>query len=229
MKSFQGLGEIFPQNLIDKKKNLVRNYHTPSSFSDWVFENDKGKLSDQSRKNESTSHGNELHQKLQSDAYDKFRTDEFLNELGGVKRRDLRLIYRDLDKADSLAAKPLEFGGKNFLCKPDFVCECRDTKTTYIFEHKYTARSLSALPALLHDLWLNIACQVWCYAQIDDFNESPKVRLITTFWNRQSHVSFRPIKSYIWDYNSLENKVLEGKCDKWFQTYKNWVTSQLDL
>jgi len=94
---------------------------------------------------------------------------------------DWRLKHNGLNinKTDDLkyfSIDDLLVGGEPLRVNPDLIYENQRTRETIIVEIKH---SLMHIPS---NLWPNIWGQLWCYAQMEEVRDSPKVTVIGEVW-----------------------------------------------
>lgn len=72
--------------------------------------------------------------------------------------------------------KDLMVRGEPLRVLPDLVYKCRSTGEIMIVEIKHSQMDIPS------NLWPNIWGQLWCYAQIEEFRDAPKVTVIGEVW-----------------------------------------------
>ncbi len=123
--------------------------------------------------------------------------------------RDWEIVFRDpLTEVDPFRVSALKVDGRALYGVPDIVYRNRKTGEIMIVEIK---ASNAEIPL---DGWPNLRAQLWCYAQIDQWVDAPKITLVGQVWAPRA-TSLR--KTLIWDTN---NQRIDNECRALFSCYQ---------
>ena len=118
------------------------------------------------------------------------------------------MIFRDpLTDVESFRISTLKVNGKALYGVPDIVYRNAKTGEIMIVEIK---ASNAEVPL---DGWPNLRTQLWCYAQIDQWADAPKITLVGQVW-KPGATTLR--KTLIWD--NASRSFQEG-CRNLFDAY----------
>ena len=109
------------------------------------------------------------------------------------------LIYRDTldENAEIKTISALKVDGNPIYGKPDAVFRHKITDEIVIVERKASNRDVP------DNGWPNLKAQLWAYAHIDDWVDSPKIRLIGEVWGFD-YFGLYLNRLLSWDMNDLE-------------------------
>jgi hypothetical protein len=170
------------RTLLSRAKNFPP--HNPrssaSSFGSWVF-----KISHDPKREFRQSQ--EQIRKSQSSPFVEGDID-VLSKLLASERNDKQLktgwnlVYADngKDEDESFVASRLVVAGQAVKCRPDGVFR-HSSGEILIIERKITTKFECEIP---EQSYPNIRAQLWCYAWIDDWANTPKVTLMDDIWRR---------------------------------------------
>jgi hypothetical protein len=160
-----------------------------SDFSSWVF-----KLCFPRRRmnKESLQIGKETEERL----LQRNRARRFLNLPEPMPQsRHWELVFRDpLKEVNPFKISALKVNGHALFGVPDIVYRNQKTGEVMIVEIK---ASTAPVPS---GGWPNLRAQLWCYAQIDQWRDAPKITLVGQVW---APGATRLRKTLIWDNASM--------------------------
>ena len=98
-------------------------------------------------------------------------------------------------------------------CKPDVVLKNKINSERLIIERKTTYLDHYSNP---EKGWPNVEAQLWCYSNIDNWRNCPKITLIGQYWKRIPAGLQLLHNHSIWFSNDTKHKT---KCELWFKKY----------
>jgi len=101
------------------------------------------------------------------------------NQFSDWRLKHNGLSINNTDEQNYFSIDDLLVGGEPLRVNPDLIYENQRTRETIIVEIKH---SLMHIPS---NLWPNIWGQLWCYAQMQEVRNSPKVTVIGEVWGDQ--------------------------------------------
>ena len=123
--------------------------------------------------------------------------------------KDWELVFRDpLTEVSPFRISSLQVNGRAMYGVPDIVYRNAKTGEVMIVEIKATDANLP------QDGWPNLRAQLWCYAQIDDWRNAPKITLIGQVWSPGGS-TLRRTFNWLSDSEKLDNE-----CSRLFDRYR---------
>jgi hypothetical protein len=185
------------------------------AFADWVFEQSTGHCylhpeTTASRRNRlSLGKVNHAHIEL----FMQFNwTRRFLS---GISAGEWRVLFADDTPKPKriFTASSLVVNERPLCCVPDLVMRHALAGTVLIIERKTTAVPEPFIPK---EGWPNVEAQLWCYSMIDDWRDTPDVRLVGQLWWRHRGGLQLCHEHPAWRRSDPNH---QARCKCWFQRY----------
>lgn len=120
------------------------------------------------------------------------------------------------DRPNYYSINDLLVGGEPLRVLPDLIYENTSTSEIIIVEIKHSRMNIPS------NLWPNIWGQLWCYAQIPEVRNSPKVTVIGEVWEDRYHTykgwSEREERQYVYLRASVRRNPRAVPYDRFFST-----------
>lgn len=206
------------KNWLEKADAPIGAKARASDFSNWVYRASHGNLKsdpkyesyEQQRKDLGRWDEKVINQMIQGRAFHKFSKNP------EAKRSPWKSYFIDDGYGRKIfKASKLTYKNEVVKCVPDVVLYNESENTYLIIERKTTRVPEEKIP---EQSWPNIEAQLWCYGQIDEFEDAEEVFLSGEIWRGaglksgyQRHLNL--------PYWKRGNIAYHNKCLRWFKKF----------